>query len=328
MAISLSKTRVEYYDKIETSDVSWLWYPYIPYGKVTILQGDPGEGKTTMMLQIAANLTSGRSIPDGKDAVRPQNVIFQGAEDGPGDTIKPRLMRAGADCSRVAYIDVKGEPNLYLGDDRFRNAIRECDARLLIIDPLQAFIRGSSELQHAGGLRRAFRKLTDDAEETGCAIVLIGHMNKNSSGKSIYRGLGSIDVAAAARSILMIGRDHSDPHLRIMIPVKTSLATEGKPYAFRLDPKKWFEWIGECDCEITDNQIIASRPGKKLDQAKKYLELMLIQDQPSTRVMEEMSNLGIGRRTVETAKKELGVASYREGNTWFWHLKRKLVDDQ
>ena len=328
MQKSYKKANLNYYDQVEEKEISWLWYPYIAYGKITLLQGDPGEGKTTLMLQLAAMMTSGRSIPDGNETAEPQTVIYQGAEDGLEDTIKPRLVKAGADCSKVAFLDVSAEQSLYLGDDRFREAIIESGAKLLVIDPLQAFVRGGGEMQSAGGLRKAFRKLADTAEETGCAIVLIGHMNKNSGGKSIYRGLGSIDVAAAARSVLMIGRDRNEPTLRIMIPVKTSLASEGSAYAFRLDPEKWFEWVGEVECEISDNQTIETESGSKRDRAKACLEKMLVQDQPSASIMEEMRELGISRRTVETAKRELGITSYKEGNIWFWHMKRGLVDEQ
>ena len=187
--MNITKSRrnsdLRYYDQIEIQDVAWLWYPYIPYGKITIVQGDPGEGKTTLMLQIAAMMTSGRSIPEGETKTDPQNVIFQGAEDGLADTIKPRLIRAGADCSRIAYLQPSTEERLCLGDERFKIAIEECSARLLVIDPLQAFTNGIGELHTAGGMRRAFQSLAAIAEETNCAVVLIGHMNKNTGGKRI-----------------------------------------------------------------------------------------------------------------------------------------------
>ena len=236
--------KIRYYDSISATKVSWLWYPYIPYSKITIVQGDPGEGKTTLMLQIAALLTVGKSVPDGEVGTEPVNVIFQGAEDGLADTIKPRLEHAGADCSRVAFIDTRGNRRLSLADDRFEQAIRETGAKLLIIDPLQAFLSNDADISKLGGIREAFVKLTMVAEETGCAVVMIGHMNKGSGGKSIYRGLGSIDVAAAARSILLVGRDQDEPTTRIIVPIKSSLAPEGDAYSFELDPEEGFRWLG------------------------------------------------------------------------------------
>ena len=310
---------LKYYDSVEAKKVSWLWYPYIPAGKITIVQGDPGEGKTTMMLQLAAMMTSGRSIPDGKESVRPQNVIFQGSEDGLADTIKPRLESAGADCSKVAFISSKDR--LYLGDRRFEQAIRASNARLMIIDPMQAFLRGTTELQQAGKLRETFADLSNMAEDTGCAVVMIGHMNKNSSGKSIYRGLGSIDFVAAARSVLMVSRDMDEPTIRIITPVKTSLAPEGSAYAFRLDPESGFEWIGPYESE-EKTSLHSIYAGGKLQQAKKTLAALLMEDQPSTVVLTQAKEIGISKRTLESAKKELGVESYRSGNSWYWHLPK------
>lgn len=312
---------LEYYDSVQSVDVNWLWRPYVPYSKITILQGDPGEGKTTLMLQIAAMLSSGRSIPDGNESVTPQKVIFQSSEDGIADTIKPRLEAAGADCSNIAFIKTTGA-NLTLGDKVFGDAIRASGAKLLIIDPLQAFIGTEGDLLRPGGIREAFRGLTEIAEETGCAIVMISHLNKNAGRKGIYRGLGTIDVAAVARSVLMIGRSSYDHLMRVMVPIKSSLAPEGCAYGFRLDPETGFEWVGPCEysaadilCNSTETAI-----GGKLERAKELLENLLIEDKSAIYIMNEMQKSGIGERTAQTAKKELGVISYRMQESWYWHL--------
>lgn len=313
--------QLEYYDMIMEKDVNWIWRPYLPAGKITIVQGDPGEGKTTLMLKIAAMMSRGLSIPDGAPSVEPVNVIYQGAEDGISDTIKPRLMRLGADCSRIAFIDTGEIDSLYFGDNRFEKAVTECNAKLLIIDPLQAFIGGNTELQKTGGLRAAFASLSRVAEENDCAIVLIGHLNKSIGNKGIYRGLGSIDVAAIARSILMVGRDKDDPSVRIIAPVKSSLAPEGSAYAFSLDEDMGFEWIGPYDYSADELLSGSGSMNRKIDRAKICLELMLRDgDMKSNDVYDRVLSMGLGKRTIESAKKELGIESYREGGVWHWHL--------
>lgn len=200
--------KITYYDTVYAKKVEWLWYPYIPYGKITIVQGDPGEGKSTMMIQIAALITNGKLMPDGSGEGIPGNVIYQAAEDGIEDTVKPRLEAAGADCRRIAFLEQLDEEPIRLDDERLAQAIESMKAKLLVIDPLQAYLGIDSDMK-SNSIRAVFGRLGKVAERTGCAVVLIGHMNKSGSTKGIYRGLGSIDIAAVARSILMVGRDTS-----------------------------------------------------------------------------------------------------------------------
>lgn len=201
-----------YYSSVESKKVDWLWYPYIPYGKLTLLQGDPGEGKSTFIINVAARLTNGEAMPGTSDAGTPQTVIYQCAEDNVADTIKPRLVAAGADCSRIAFIADESE-QLTLEDQRIEQAIKETKARLLIIDPLQAFMAQDGDMQNAVRVRTVLRKLANVAARNNCAVVMIGHMNKGVGGKNLYRSLGSIDIAAISRSVLMIARDNADPNL-------------------------------------------------------------------------------------------------------------------
>lgn len=243
-------------ETVEVEQIEWLFYPFIPFGKVTIIQGDPGEGKTTMVLQIIAKLTKGEKIlpeqqpaTDEKDRaeknvdsdanpvespIEPVNVIYQTAEDGLGDTIKPRLLAAGADCSRVLVIDDREQP-LTMLDIRLEEAIVQTKARLVVLDPIQGFLGAEVDMHRANEIRPLMKRVAVLAEEYRCAIILIGHMNKNSNGKSSYRGLGSIDFQAAARSVLIVGRIKDEPEIRVVCHVKSSLAPEGKSIAFRLD---------------------------------------------------------------------------------------------
>lgn len=311
---------VEFYSNVKASEVEWIWYPYIPCGKITMLQGDPGEGKSTLIIHIAAILTKGGYLPDGQKINKPEMVIYQCSEDGKGDTIKPRLEQAGADCNRVAFIkEDNGE--LTLEDERIKNAIIQIGAKMAVLDPIQAFIGHNGNMANAVKMRETLSKLSKVAEETNCAIILVGHMTKTNGGKQIYRGLGSIDIAAAARSILMVSRDKEDPWKRYMFPVKSSLAPEGEPIGFELDKEKGFHWIGKCQIDI-EELLTVERSTAKKDIAIKYLQTMLAtEDLPSTYIYEKMKEYGISKRTVQEAKKIAEIKAYKKGKNWYWHME-------
>ena len=168
--------------EVDTQTVECLWEPSIPFGKVTIVQGNPGEGKTTFALRLAAACTNRKPFPH-MAAHEPFNVIYQTAEDGLGDTIKPRLMEAEADLDRVLVID-ESKQGLSLSDERIERAIRQTGARLIILDPIQAYMGEKTDMNRANEVRPMFRRLADVAERTGCAVILIGHLNKAPEGRA------------------------------------------------------------------------------------------------------------------------------------------------
>lgn len=316
-------------EQVEVEKIDWLLYPFIPFGKVTIVQGDPGEGKTTMVLQIIAKLTKGEAVlPSGSDesaleektmVLEPVNVIYQTAEDGLGDTIKPRLLSAGADCSRVMVID-DNDQALTMMDARLEEAIIQTKARLVVLDPIQGFLGTAVDMHRANEIRPLMKRVAVLAEKYHCAIILIGHMNKNSNGKSSYRGLGSIDFQAAARSVLIVGRIKDEPEIRVVCHVKSSLAPEGKSIAFRLDKDTGFEWIGEYDISA-DDLLSGDNRGLKIHAEKEFLkEILASGSVAQTKVAEEAESRGIKKKTLWNAKKELEINSVKIGNQWFWML--------
>ena len=316
-------------EQVEIEKIGWLLYPFIPFGKVTIVQGDPGEGKTTMVLQIIAKLTKGEAVlPSNSDEsaleektmdLEPVNVIYQTAEDGLGDTIKPRLLSAGADCSRVMVID-DNDQALTMMDARLEEAIIKTKARLVVLDPIQGFLGAAVDMHRANEIRPLMKRVAVLAEKYHCAIILIGHMNKNSNGKSSYRGLGSIDFQAAARSVLIVGRIKDEPEIRVVCHVKSSLAPEGKSIAFRLDKDTGFEWIGEYDISA-DDLLSGDNRGQKIHEAKEFLKEILVSGSVAqTKVAEEAESRGIKKKTLWNAKKELEIESVKIGNQWFWML--------
>ena len=295
------------YKDIEQTSVEWLWFPYIPFGKLTIIQGNPGEGKTYFAMMLTAACTNRKLFPNMED-IEPFNVIYQTAEDGMGDTIKPRLVEAGADLSRVMVID-DSEEVLTLSDDRIEKAVRQNHVRLVIIDPVQAFIGADVDMNRANEVRPVFRKLGMIAEKTSCAIVLIGHLNKSSGTQSTYRGLGSIDIMAAVRSLIFIGKVRKDPTTRVLIHEKSSLAPPGETMAFKLGDEEGFRWVGAY--EISADELLDGKEGKatetKLERGAKLIqELLVDKNEISIRKLDDKAKeQGISGRTMRDVRSRM-----------------------
>ena len=301
---------------VELTPVEWLWKPYLPFGKLSVLQGNPGEGKTYFAMHLAAACTNGKLLPN-MERMEPFNVIYQTAEDGLGDTVKPRLIEAGADLDRVLVID-DSEVQLTLSDERIEKAIIENNARLVIIDPIQAYLGADVDMNRANEVRPIFMRLGQVAQRTGCAILLIGHLNKAAGMQSLQRGLGSIDIAAAVRSVMFIGKLKHDPTMRILTHEKSSLAPPGASLAFSLGDEGGFRWVGEYDI-TADEMLSGIEPQRetKTQQAKDLIcTLLAVGKQVLSEDIDKAAlERGIPGRTVRDAKRELGDA-----------LKSKIVE--
>ena len=301
---------------VELTPVEWLWKPYLPFGKLSVLQGNPGEGKTYFAMHLAAACTNGKLLPN-MERMEPFNVIYQTAEDGLGDTVKPRLIEAGADLDRVLVID-DSDVQLTLSDERIEKAIVENNARLVIIDPIQAYLGADVDMNRANEVRPIFMRLGQVAQRTGCAILLIGHLNKAAGMQSLQRGLGSIDIAAAVRSVMFIGKLKHDPTMRILTHEKSSLAPPGASLAFSLGDEGGFRWVGEYDI-TADEMLSGIEPQRetKTQQAKDLICALLAGGKQvlSEDIDKAALERGIPGRTVRDAKRELGDA-----------LKSKIVE--
>ena len=301
---------------VELTPVDWLWKPYLPFGKLSVLQGNPGEGKTYFAMHLAAACTNGKLLPN-MERLEPFNVIYQTAEDGLGDTVKPRLIEAGADLDRVLVID-DSDVQLTLSDERIEKAIIENNAKLVIIDPIQAYLGADVDMNRANEVRPIFMRLGQVAQRTGCAILLIGHLNKAAGMQSLQRGLGSIDIAAAVRSVMFIGKLKHDPTMRILTHEKSSLAPPGVSLAFSLGDEGGFRWVGEYDI-TADEMLSGIEPQRetKTQQAKDLICALLAggKQMLSEDIDKAALERGIPGRTVRDAKRELGDA-----------LKSKIVE--
>ena len=304
---------------IQPEEVQWLWYPYIPLGKLTVIQGDPGEGKTTFVLAMIAALTKGEALPE-REPLDPVNILYQTAEDGLADTIRPRLDALGADCSRVLVID-ESKRELSLSDERIRQAMEKTRAKLLVLDPLQAYLGAEVDMHRANEVRPILKRLGAVAEQMGCAVVLIRHLNKMQGQKTGHRGMGSVDFQAAARSVLLVGRTKEDPQLRIVVPDKSSLAPEGESIAFTLDPEQGFQWKGYCAYNAEELLGGSTKQVQtKTMQAEETLRNLLDKPAPAEEILRRITAAGISERTLMTAKKNLSVLSEKRGAQWFWRL--------
>ena len=312
---------------IKPKQVRWLWYPYIPFGKVTLLQGDPGDGKSKLMLSLAALLSKGAPLPfsDDEESYEPVTIIYQTTEDDADDTVVPRFNAAGGDGERLVFIkeDVK---RLTFGDDRIREAVEQCDAKLLILDPMSSYIGDDCSMNNANETRAEFNHLIAVAKDTGCAIVIIAHMNKMRDTNPIYRTNGSIDIAGAARSILAITRtpNKEAPTERYLVQVKSNLAPTGSAILFEVS-EKGVDFISEM--EMTAEEAFQSlapkigRPNDKEVKAKAFLiEMLKDGEMLSSDCEEKLEAAGFRKSTIKKAKKNAGVISRKKGFLWYWSL--------
>ena len=261
-----------------------------------------------LAMAIAAYCTNGKELPNALP-IEPFNVLYQTAEDGIADTIKPRLAKCGADMTRVRFIN-EDEKQLSMTDDRIEKAIRQNSVRLMIMDPIQAYLGANVDMNRANEIRPLFRHLSTIAERTGCAIVLIGHLNKSSGSQSDYRSLGSIDIAAAVRSILFVEKveKEKEQDIRVVYQQKDSLAKKENPVAFSLG-EEGLKWLGEYDISIED--LLMGKAGTKketkLEKAQKLiLELLTKRKVMCLEELEaELLAYGISSRTGRDARKQL-----------------------
>ena len=307
-------------EDVAVEPVRWLWYPYIPLGKLSILHGDPGEGKTTLALWIAAACSRGLALPGGETG-EPLTVLYQTAEDGLGDTIKPRLLESQADLHHIYTIDETDFP-LSMLDHRIGEAIEKTHAQLMILDPMQAYLGEKVDMNRANEVRNVMKGLTKVASKTGCAIVLMGHLNKSQTANSAQRGLGSMDFRAAARSVLLVGRLKNDRNIRVMVHDKSSLAEEGNSRGFTLD-NGTLHWQEGYENLTADELLSGAARGNKVALAEELIREQLAGGHPvlANEIYQMAKDAGISRRTVEMAKRNMpDVTARKLRNCWAWSL--------
>lgn len=306
---------------ITEKSVKWLWYPYIPIGKITIMQGNSGIGKTMLALNIAAALSNGEQLPGDTEPREPINIIYNTAEDGFGDTIKPRLRSAGADLTRINTINERVN-TVTMTDERIENGVYELGAKLLILDPIQAYLGAKIDMNKANEVRPIFAQLGRVAEDNECAIVLVGHQGKNQMYSELQSLLGSTDQVAAARSVLTVTKPPNNKTLSLINHTKSSLSARGKSLTFSIDENGKIVW-GDFVDNISSGDDTEEKITKR-DFAKDFLREVLAGGSVSANEIYSAANeKQISGKTLQRSKKELGIISYSESGMWFWKLPEK-----
>lgn len=325
-------------DAVVATPVRWLWPNRIPSGKITLIVGDPGQGKSFLSLYLAAHVTTGEPWPDCEVRMRPGSVIILTAEDGIADTVKPRSVEMGADLTKIKVLDGVVRPdnrqdlfNLQKDVESLEVAFRETgEVRLIIIDPLTAYLGGTDSHKNAE-VRGVLAPLAALAERHDVAVLGITHLNKNAALEAIHRAMGSIAFVATARAVWAVTRDYEDESKgrRLFIPVKTNLSINPTALAFRIVGSKV---IFEHDPVEVDTETAFSneRTGavSALNEAVQFLQEAL-QDGPieANTIFKLAREMQISRITVNRAKKKLEIKPIKEGRAqscrWFWRLPEK-----
>ena len=330
---------------VEPERVSWLWPGRIPFGKLTVLDGDPGTGKSTLTLDLASRVSNGGRMPDGTISEKPgkAGVVLVSAEDGAGDTIRPRLDAAGADVTRVHLLtdvdDLDDEgtrrrrPWTMPRDiDMLGALVVSVGARLVIIDPMNAVLSTKVDAYRDQDVRVALAPLARVAQETGAAIVLVRHLTKGGGSNALYRGGGSIGIIGAARSGLLVAPDPNDEAgaRRVLAVTKANLATQATSLAYELVPAEEHgcarvRWLGESS--HTSSSLLVPPPSEEertaADEAVEFLRDALASGPVAAKqLISDARDAGHSKRTIDRAKKEIGAQSMKSGidTGWLWAL--------
>lgn len=324
---------------IEPEEVSYLWEPYIPKRKLTLLEGDPGGGKTFLALQVAAAISAGFPLPgpDGRPTEKrePGKVLYMSAEDGLADTLRPRLDTMGADPENIHVLTgwkdyAADEEGLVTLEDTevINKAMLTVNPDMVVIDPIQGYLGAGVDMHRANEIRPVLAKLADLAELHDSALLCIRHLSKAPTNKALYRGMGSIDFSAAARSILLAGQDPDNPEKRAIIHLKSSLTQTGPSIGYELSGEGFF-WTGPSD--MTAGSVLRAEnhdEGDKtaLEEAKEFLtDLLYDGPLPCKDIDAERKNANISKRTLDRAKSALGIISEKHGDNWSWRMPDKNV---
>jgi RecA-family ATPase len=332
------------FSDVQPKQLRWLWHSRIPLGKVTVLDGDPGLGKSLISIDLAACMTTARPMPNAAtaDLTEPAGAVFLSAEDDPEDTIQPRLALAGADLEKVALLQaVKRDDGLTMPTiadlAAIRQAVKHVEAKLIVIDPLMAYLPAETNSYRDQDVRRSLAPLAALAAELDVSILVIRHLNKTSGNNPVYRGGGSIGIIGAARSGLMVAKDPDDDSKCVLSVAKSNLAKLPASLAYEINSNAaevpWVNWLGPTQhtaASLLHDQADSEEQRSAVKDAEDFLSDYL-KDMPrkSNEVIKASKAAGISEITLRRAKARLKVCS-KQGDFhggWFWALPQMITSD-
>jgi hypothetical protein len=322
-------------------DVRWLWQDRIPYGKLTLLVGDPSVGKSFLSLDIATRLSTGVGWPDRQCVpITPRNTVIVTAEDDLADTVRPRLDAAGANVDRItAVVGTKRRRDrkhewlcLDLDIPVLAEHVTAVEAGLLILDPITAYFSSKSDSHSNTDVRGVLGPLSDLAASTGCAVLAITHLNKGKAGRALYRAMGSLAFIAAARASWLLGRDPEHDSRRLFLPIKNNLVRDPSGLAFEIVDGR-LEWSPNRIDVDTDSVLADDGEQTSRARAGDWLVSVLAPGPVLVSHLRATAEVAhIGWRSIERAKTDLGVTSARSGGvggagSWSWKLPLETPEE-
>ena len=311
--------------------VSWLWTSWLPVGKLVLLEGDPGCGKSSIAIDLAARLTSGSPMPTGQ-GVDPAGVVILNAEDGIEDTVRPRLDAAGADCERVHLWDWQSVlPRLPDSADWLADRIVEHEVKLVILDTLTTFLASGIDSHRDQDVRRALTPLVKTAAEYGTAVLAVRHLNKGQQSNAMHRGMGSMAFTGLARAVWHAG-PHPDEDAMVLAAVKNNLAQNAHAMRYRVSDSNGapvITWEGPCDLVADDLVAQPASTPSAVAEAVEWLEEQLTgHEVPSTQLAQDAVEAGISHATYRRARKHLDVTSTRRDDQHWSSLPAQPAQHQ
>lgn len=312
--------------EFEPEKVKWYWPNYLAASVITVLDGDPGIGKSFLAMHVATQFSVGGSLPR-QDKLKPSKVIYATMEDDPNFTIRPRIDAMGGNPENI-FVQSRFSPFDEGGMKALSRAVEEVQPRLLVIDPLYSFVGAGADIYRPNEIRQVLTEVQQIADVSSAAVLAIRHLRKMKADKAIYQGAGAIDVIGVARCGLLVAQDPNDPSLKVIAHSKHNLSERMASLTYRLSGggegrQPRFEWAGTSG--LTADDLLGAGSGSGTNarkEAKDFLrEVLADGERPAAEIQSMAEDEGFSERTLKRAKRDLGIASRLSKDKWLWRLK-------